>query len=126
MEKENFYFMLRTLYENCDGRENKIDGELMKMYIYDFKPFDENFLVLQPSEPIEESRYLQMAPSRKNEELEVETRIYFSNSDDGFKHYRKSFGFSENDFNEIYTIFCNYLDKKVPDLKLWNDVTEEF
>ncbi|MBS5787348.1 MAG: hypothetical protein KIC98_05525 [Clostridioides difficile] len=126
MNKDGFYFKVRTLYKEYNGSEEEIDIALIKKHIYKFRPYGEDFLVIAPSEPIYGSRYLQMAPSKKDELLEVETRLYLSNSEDDFKHYKKSFGFSETDLDSIFTLFKDYLNKVIPELINWHDITEEF
>ncbi|MBK5145135.1 hypothetical protein I2494_15705 [Budviciaceae bacterium BWR-B9] len=77
-----------------------------------------SFIVLEPKTPLEGSIYLQAALTDDN--YMVETRLVFGEE---FSHYR----YTTSDVDEVTDFFVAYYqDNKIPDLKRWDDVTEEF
>lgn len=81
----------------------------------------QDYVVLEPSRPIEGSIYLQSAVMHDEGRLVVETRLQYE--DGSFKHY----SYITDDHLEIIPIFLDYWgQEKLPDLNGWQDITHEF
>lgn len=78
----------------------------------------DSFIVLAPEILINGSIYLQAAINESTYMLE--TRLDF---DAAFIHYRYTTTSKENVLNNFVRYFC---EQKLPDLSLWQDVTDEF
>ncbi|MCD1124867.1 hypothetical protein LPW36_02280 [Jinshanibacter sp. LJY008] len=77
-----------------------------------------SFIVLEPQTPLESSIYLQAALNDNS--YMIETRLVFGEE---FSHYR----YTTSDVNEVTNFFVAYYrDNKIPDLKRWDNVTDEF
>lgn len=81
----------------------------------------QDYVVLEPSRPIENSIYLQSAFMHDEGRLVVETRLLYE--DGSFKHY----SYITDDHHEIIPIFLDYWgQEKLPNLDGWQDITHEF
>ncbi|WP_246608314.1 hypothetical protein [Paenibacillus agaridevorans] len=82
----------------------------------------DDFIVLDPSEPVEGSSYLQAATAEGDGNgFVVELRLV--NDDGTFKHY----GYSTVDSNEVIRMFLQYWgEQKLPDWSNWTDMTDQF
>ena len=81
------------------------------------EPGGDNFLILDPKEPVQNSIYLQTL--YENGVFYVETRIV--HSDNSFTHYSYE-TFSQEETEKLFTEY--YLYQKLPNITEWEDVTD--
>lgn len=86
--------------------------------------YEEDFLILEPTLPIDGSLYLQstlISTPAEAKRYIVETRII--QSDGSFRHYQ---GQSEQ-LSQVQAVFADYyLRNQAPDVTAWNDITDSF
>ena len=80
-----------------------------------------DYIVLNPSVPLENSIYLQAACIGGEQDLVMETRLQYEEG--RFRHYSRITG----DRTEMIQIFLAYWgQQQLPDLSDWQDITDEF
>ncbi|WP_017813773.1 hypothetical protein [Paenibacillus shenyangensis] len=80
-----------------------------------------DYIVLNPSIPLENSIYLQAACIGSEQDLVMETRLQYEEG--RFRHYSRITG----DRTEMIQIFLAYWgQQQLPDLSDWQDITDEF
>jgi hypothetical protein len=108
--------------ESC--KDENADWISIRHAIWAIKPTKESYAILTPSEPIQNSVYLQAAlPIEGYDDglgYIVETRLADGES---FKHYQIRI----KDCYEVLKIFKAYYDyQSLQDISFWNDITEQF
>ena len=100
---------------------SRISEEINRIANDDVKyPEDYGFLILVPKEKINNIRYIQMAKNVGSDEYTIEIRIDDNKS---FKHYQ----YFSNSKEEVMSIFLDFAEnKKLPDLKEWEDVSGQY
>jgi hypothetical protein len=102
-----------TTYEN-----ESLNASVFVDLISDLELHD--FVVLQPSELVEGSMYLQAASLEEPGKMVVETRLQEGES--GFKHY----SYTTADKTKVIQWFLDYWGKQeLPKLEDWQDITHE-
>jgi hypothetical protein len=101
------------VYENFT--EEYLRNSLAAML--DIEPGENNFLVLDPAEPVKNSIYIQIW--HENGVFDIETRI--AHDDDSYTHYL----YKTSSLEEAVKIFTEYyLYQKLPDTEKWQDITD--
>lgn len=104
-------------YEYKDFDQQDLEDSIQNMPGND--PGNDNFLILEPKEPIQNSIYMQTLYEDKV--FDVEIRIVHSK--ELFSHYLKKISSIE----EVKKIFLDYyLYKKIPNISEWEDITNTF
>lgn len=98
----------------------QLNIDILKDAVYGLVDDTDNFIILEPKIPIDNSIYLQAICN--DDEYTAETRLIFG-SNDNFKHYTKVFGTKEELF-EVFSAY--YIKNQIPDLKTWIDDTKNF
>ena len=102
-----------TVYKNFT--EEYLKSSLAAML--DGEPGEDNFLILDPDEPIQNSIYIQTW--YENGVFDIETRIV--HADDSYTHYL----YKTYSLEEAVKIFTEYyLYQKLPNITDWQDVTD--
>ncbi|WP_341279296.1 hypothetical protein [Paenibacillus sp. FSL H8-0537] len=103
-------------------KNESVEASVITDIIHGFDPNWEDFIVLEPSMPLENSIYLQAATEGEGMSGFV-VEIRFVYADDSFKHY----DYKTTDKGEIVRMFLEYWGaQKLPDLSQWNDITSTF
>ncbi len=106
-----------TTYSN-----ESLNASLLRELIGELELYD--FVVLEPSVPLENSIYLQAASLEESEQagqMVVELRLELSKQE--FRHYQ----LLTQDHDQILTLFLNYWGaQRLPDLTHWEDVSDQF
>lgn len=112
----------KLITDHAEFKKEEINTSLITDIIYGFEPEYEDFIVLEPSFPLENSIYLQAATEGEGiSGFVVEIRFVYA--DDSFKHY----DYKTTDKGEIVRMFLEYWGaQKLPDLSQWNDITSTF
>lgn len=120
MTYENLRYELtcgNTTYSN-----ESLNASLFRELIGELELYD--FVVLEPSFPLENSIYLQAASLEepgKPGQMVVEIR--FEQGEHKFTHYRM---LTENP-DQILSLFLNYWgEQRLPDLTNWEDISDQF
>ncbi|WP_434752387.1 hypothetical protein [Paenibacillus amylolyticus] len=102
-----------TTYEN-----ESLNASVFVDLITDLELHD--FVVLQPSDLVEGSMYLQAASLEEPGQMVVETRL--QEGEDGFRHY----SYTTADTTKVIQWFLDYWGKQeLPKLEEWQDITHE-
>ncbi|WP_338552825.1 hypothetical protein [Paenibacillus sp. KS-LC4] len=120
MGKAELTYKLFT--DHAEFKNEGINASLITDIIDGFEPEHEDFIVLEPSLPLEDSIYLQAATGGEGlDSYIVEVRFVFA--DESFKHY----DYKTTDKGEIIRMFLEYWGaQRLPDLSQWNDITSTF
>ncbi|MDI4645193.1 hypothetical protein [Cohnella hashimotonis] len=99
-----------------------IEASVIVDIVTGFETDLDDFIVLEPSAPVGESVYMQAVPSPEaGEGFTVELRL--EHADGAFRHY----SYSTTDKNEVIRMCLDYWGmQKLPDLKVWEDITDQF
>lgn len=102
-----------------DGKvQPTVDISILQQAVDGLYDHVDSFIVLAPEMLINGSIYLQAAINERTYMLE--TRLDFGAA---FSHYRYTTTSKEKVFNDFVRYFR---EQKLPDLSLWQDVTDEF
>ncbi|MFT8704500.1 hypothetical protein [Bifidobacterium aquikefiricola] len=112
-------FVLQTSEKSYTNSE--ISGELLRDVVERLSRKELDFMVLEPSEPVDKSIYLQMLGSVVVETIGsfvVETRLVAE--DGSFTQY----SYTSADQDEVLSMFLKYWEHgELPDLDGWKDIT---
>ncbi|MFD1886284.1 hypothetical protein [Paenibacillus wenxiniae] len=116
------YVQYKLISGNTTYFNESLNASLFRELIGELELYD--FVVLEPSVPLENSIYLQAAslePPAEQGPMVVEIRLQLSKKQ--FKHYR----LFTADHDEILRLFLNYWgEQRLPDLTNWEDMSEQF
>ncbi|SFF28919.1 hypothetical protein SAMN04487969_12348 [Paenibacillus algorifonticola] len=120
MEQVGLTYRLET--DGAVYKNESVEASVITDIIYGFDSNWEDFIVLEPSLPLEDSIYLQAATEGEGlGGIIVEIRFVYA--DESFKHY----DYKTTDKGEVIRMFLEYWGaQKLPDLSQWNDVTSTF
>lgn len=112
-------YKISTQYNNYEHEQ--IQPELIAEIISTFETDPDNFIVLEPSAPIEGSLYMQAILEQEDwNNYTVELRI---GNEESFKHY----SLETSDRSEVIQMFVDYWSQqKLPDWTGWKDITDQF
>ncbi|MEW4368972.1 hypothetical protein [Paenibacillus kandeliae] len=83
----------------------------------------QDYIVLEPSEPIEGSIYMQMAALEQDGQMVAEIRFINNQMKNGFQHY----SYTTSDRTIMIRYILDYWGhQRLPNLEAWQDVTDEF
>ncbi|ANY67634.1 hypothetical protein BBD42_14970 [Paenibacillus sp. BIHB 4019] len=112
----------KLMTDHGEFKKEEINMSVITDIIYGFEPDYEDFIVLEPSLPLDNSIYLQAATEGKGM-IGFVVEIRFVYADDSFKHY----DYKTTDKGEIVRMFLEYWGaQKLPDHSQWNDITSTF
>lgn len=107
------------LIQNGDGLR-KHDVDTLIDMVNQLDESNENYIVLEPKNPIRNSLYIQVV--YKDSSYHAEIR-FISGTNDNFRHYSKIYGEAQ----ELLVMLSDYyLKEKVPNIQDWSDDTSLF
>lgn len=120
MRGSEMVYTLRTQRETY--RDGEIDASLINDIIHDFLGDGDEFIVMEPSVPIEGSIYLQATGDPDGSgSIVIEQRIV--HPDQTFQHYSRLIA----DAAEVVRIFLDYWEQqRQPDPVGWKDISDQF
>ncbi|WP_411349547.1 hypothetical protein [Paenibacillus sp. WLX2291] len=105
-----------TTYEN-----DSLNGSLFVELITNLELQD--YIVLEPSEPLQGSIYMQTAALQEQGQMVAEIRLHDAQTKRGFRHY----SYTTADPSVIIQYFLDYWGRQqLPNLEDWQDITDEF
>ncbi|WP_217594432.1 hypothetical protein [Cohnella sp. GbtcB17] len=103
-------------------QNDAIEASVIIDILVGFETEPDDFIVIEPSAPIEGSVYMQAAPSPDSRNgIDVELRLELS--DGTFNHY----SYSTTDKDEAIRLLLDYWGRqRLPDWTNWTDITDQF
>jgi hypothetical protein len=113
-------YTLTTQYAKHEN--DAIEASLIADTVEEFAAYRDDFILIEPSSPIEDSLYMQAA-CLVNDPSNIILEMRFRYPDQSFKHY----SLQTTDKNEVVRILVDYWRmQKLPDYSTWNDITSDF
>lgn len=119
-QHKDFYFTLRSQRRKWCSLDRQITQSILLRCINSLIKADGNFVSLTPSQPIEDSVFLQ-AWSTNEKDFIIEVCLFDSVS--RYRYFRQAF----QDIGQITQLFNNYyFQHSRPDVRYWLEVYERF
>lgn len=116
----NLTYTITTQYATHENPV--IDAALIADTVEEFATYRDDFILIEPSSPIENSLYMQAA-CQVNDPSNIFLEMRFSYPDKSFKHY----SLHTTDKSQAIQILVDYWSRqKLPNYAAWNDITHEF
>ena len=113
-----------TLMTNYDVfSDDEIDRVLLDEIISSFNPYIWNFLVLSPSNPIQDSIFIQVGAPTETVDYQFTVEIGFKTDDEDVTLYRL---YTSDKETALQYVVDYWKEQTIPDLLAWEDVTWEF
>ena len=113
-----------TLMTNFDVySDDEINHVLLDEIISGFNPYVWDFLVLSPSNPIQDSIFIQVGAPTEIVDYQYTVEIGFRTYDEGVTLYRL---YTSDKETALQYVVDYWKEQTIPDILAWEDVTWEF